>query len=314
MKNNVLFITEKYCDGNPDMGLTNHYHNLFDSLQSTNLYSSITIAHFDEIYSTYNRHFDDFTEGILDEYKPDTIIVSHLGASPLNPTVRTYHTIKKRNIKLVFMWPDTREWVYNAIRELYPYSDLHVSWGCERDDNDTLNDKHMWLWAPQNPALYFDDKKTIDVSFIGTLNGYNNIRLNYIQYLVNNKVPINFTGGQREEKLSVQQYAEFVRKSKINLNFSVSAEIKTHQCKGRVFEILASNSLLLESENYATKRRLTPGTHYIEFSNESDLKDKIEYFLKNESERIEKEKNELNIYNEKYTATSFWSSVFERIK
>jgi hypothetical protein len=314
MNNDVLFITEKWCDGDPNEVLTNNFHNLFNSLQSTNLYSTITLSHFDEIYYTCKQHYDYYIEEILDTYKPTVIVVSQLGNSHMNPTIRTYKTIKDRNIKLVFTWPDTREWVYDAIKILSPYADLHVSWACEQDDKNILDNNHIWLWTPEDPTLYRDDIKSTDVSFIGSINGYNSIRLNCINFLLQNKIPIFVSGGQREKKLSPEDYAKYIRTSKINVNFSESALIGTFQCKGRVFETLLSNSLLLEKKNECTRRRFTPGEHYIEFDNEIDLKDKIEYFLVNEKERIDIAKNGFDYCNKKYSAKEYWTAIFERIK
>lgn len=314
MKNNVLFITEKWCDGKESVGLTNNFHNLFGSLQNTNLYSSITLSHYDELYHNYNHHYDDFADQVLDEHHPDVVVVCHMGDSHLNPTNKTYKKIKERNIKLVFMWPDTRMWVYPAIEKLTLYADLHVSWASEKSDEETLCDNHVWMWTPEDSTLYFDGEKKIDVSFIGSLFGYNNIRLNYINYLINNGVHVFRAGGQREDKLSWEDYAQFIRSSKININFSESALIGTFQCKGRVFESISSNSFLLEKENECTRRRFKVGEHYVEFNTEQDLKDKISYFLKNEKERIEIANNAYNFYNKNYSSTIFWKTIFERIK
>lgn len=305
----VLFVTEKWCDGNPEMGLTNHYHNLFGALKSTGL-AEIAMAHYDEIQYNTGTHFDFHAKRIMDEHTPDVMVVSHWGTNYLNPSMKTYREAKKRGIKLVFTWPDTREWVLDSIKSL-DIADLHVSWACEGDE--PLCDKHVWLWTPEDPTLYFDDTKTTGVSFIGSCNGYRNVRVNYINYLLNNNIPIVVSGGQREHKLNAEEYARKIRTSKININFSESAYPGIHQCKGRVFESLASNSLLLESQNVATRRKLTPGVHYVEFTSEIDLKDKIQYYLKNVAEREGISKCGYEYFHQNYTPTAYWNIVFSRI-
>ena len=307
----VLFITEKWCDGSPASGLTNHHHNLFSSLKSTNL-AEVSTAHFDEIMYEKKTHFDFHAKRILDEYNPEIVVVSHLGMSYLNPSMKTYREIKRRGIKLIFIWPDTREWIPQAIQDLN-IADLHISWACEDNDDHPICANHVWMWTPEDPTLYFDDIKTTDVSFIGSLNGYRNIRLNHVNYLVENGIPIIVSGGQREHKLDANGYAKQIRTSRININFSESAYPGIHQCKGRVFESMASNSLLLESENVATRRRAVPGVHYIEFKSEVDLKEKVLYFLKNTAERDDIAKRGYNLYKQKYTADIYWNTVFERI-
>jgi hypothetical protein len=226
--------------------------------------------------------------------------------------MKTYKEIKRRGIKLVFVWPDTREWIPQVIQNL-DIADLHISWACEDDDNRPICSNHVWMWTPEDPALYFNDVKTIDVSFIGSLNGYRNVRLNYINYLRGNGIPVIVSGGQREHKLDADSYAKQIRTSKININFSESAYPNIHQCKGRVFETMASNSLLLESENVATRRKAVPGVHYIEFKSEIDLKEKILYFLNNSTERNDIAERGYNLYNQKYTAGVYWKTIFERI-
>ena len=308
----VLFITEKWCDANPECGLTNHTHNLYGSLKNTNL-AEINNAFYDEMCLTSGTHFDLHAKSVLNKHNPEIVVVSHMGQSYLNPSIKTYNEIKKRGIKLVFIWPDTREWIPDAILSLKNVADLQISWACENDDDKPIYKNHVWMWTPEDETLYFDDTKTTDVSFVGSLNGYLGTRLRYVQFLKSNDIPLTVSGGQREKKLDCNDYAKLIRQSKINLNFSESAFPGIHQCKGRVFETLCSNSLLLESNNVATRRRFVPNEHYIEFSSEWDLKDKIVYFLNNESQLKEIAKNGNEEYKKKYSAYVYWKTVFERI-
>lgn len=314
MKNDVLFITDKWVDGNPNGQPSGLFNVLMGTLESTSLWSSITMSHFDEFFHTYKTHYDNVIEKILDEYTPTVAVVSHIGDSFLNPTNKTYEIIKRKNIKLVFMWPDTRMWVPDSINQLAPFANLHISFCSEKEDNDILCKNHIWMWAPADPRLFYDDTKSVDVSFIGSLQGYNGSRLDRVNFLLQNGVNLKLNGGQRERKLTDQEYAKCIRTSKINLNFSDAALSGIHQCKGRVFEVISSNSFLLENENYATRRRLIPNVHYVEYKNNTDLKDKIEYFLKNEAERKEISQNAYDILQKKYSANVFWNTIFDKIK
>lgn len=316
MKRDVLFITEKWCDGNPDTGLTNHFHNMFGSLSRLGIVDSITLAHYDEIFRDHNCHFDQFVDVILEEYKPNIIVTCHMGDSPLNPTRESYKSFQKSGAKVVVAWPDTRDWVFDIINRLDPFVDLHVSWCSEGEDEKPINKNHMWLWSPEDDDLYYDDgkEKTIDVSFIGSLCGYNNIRQNYINYLIDHNISIFTNGGLREKKLTPKEYADFIRNSKISVNFSMSGKVSTYQCKGRVFESIACNSFLLEMANECTPRRFTPGEHYAEFTSPEDLKNKIEYYLNHEEERKIIAKKAYDVYQEKYTAKHYWQTIFDRIQ
>ena len=310
---NVLFITEKWCDGNPKTGLTNHYHNLFNTLRNSNLATDIAIAHYDELYYEHKIHIDDAIEHYIEEYKPNVVVTSHWGTSPLNPSYRTYNILKEKGIKSIVIWPDTRDWAVNTILSL-PQVDLHVSGGAEFDYE--LAPNHGWIMAAQDESLYYDDVKTNVVSFIGSIEGYGGVRQHYVNYLKQNGVNIVAAGGQREHKLSVEEYARLVRISKMNINFGHSAKIGTFQCKGRVTEIIASNSLLLEYKCGLVQKqlKLVPGKDFIEFESPEDLKNKIDYFIKNENEAKDIARNGYNVYNENYTSFHYWNTMFERIK
>ncbi len=120
-------------------------------------------------------------------------------------------------------------------------------------------------------------------------------------------------GGQREEKLSPHQYAELIRRTKIGLNFSLSPAM-FHQTKGRVFEILASGSMLLEFKNPATESLLTNGVDYVDFNSSHELIDKIRYYVEHEDERLKIANQGYETYQKKYTAQIFWDTIMDRIK
>lgn len=307
-----MFITEKWCDGNPNMGLTNHYHNIFSSLNNTEMAEDIIIGHFDEIYYENKIHIDSFMGGLLDENSPDVVVVSFLGTHPTNPTKISFDEMIKRGIKTVVKWPDTRDWACDLIKSM-DYVDLHVSWCSEAPDDEILGPNHIWMWSPEDETLYFEDIKTTDVSFIGSIGGYANVRKDYIDFLLSKGIKVITGGGQRENKLSPEEYARLIRKSRININFSSSAKIGTHQCKGRVFESLASGTLLLESKNECTRRRFTPGKHYVEFDSPESLLERVKYFIENNEEREIISNNGYTHYVNNYSAKNYWGIIFDRL-
>ena len=85
------------------------------------------------------------------------------------------------------------------------------------------------------------------------------------------------------------------------------------QIKGRVFEVLASNSMLLEKENEATKKLFIPGVDYVEFSTQDDFIDKVKYYLSRPEEVKKIALSGHNSYNEKYTAKMFWTAILNKI-
>ena len=311
---NVLFITEKWCEGLPQMGLTNNYHNLFGSLNSCE-FDNVTfnVAHMDEYSHLKKQHIDTFIPTLYERMKPDVVIYSLLGKSHLNPTERSYRFLKNNGVKNIFMWPDMRpDWGIKEVEELESsgFSDLHVCWGSEKIIPTQHGDKVLWLWAPQDKNLYKPtEEQDIPVSFIGSTR--HRERQVYLSQLLNSGFNIFIKGGQREQGLSPSQYASFIRRSQISINFPGSDV--GDQCKGRVWEILASKSMMLERENEATRKMLTPGKDYIEYKNVEDLKDKINYYLNNPEERYKIAKQGNDTFNKMYTATHFWKKTFGAI-
>ena len=102
----ALFITEKWCDGDPRKGITNSYHNLFGTFSFTFPEASMGVLHLDEIPLLHGKHVDSFIPQAIDAYNPDVVIVSHLGSSELNPNISSYSYIKSKGIPICFTWPD----------------------------------------------------------------------------------------------------------------------------------------------------------------------------------------------------------------
>jgi hypothetical protein len=313
----VLFVTEKWCDaGRPEKGLTNNYHNLFRTFESTFPDISYSIAHMDEYALLKQKNIDSFLPSLIDKISPDIIIFSLLGKSHLNPSEVSFRHAKDAGCKTVFIWPDVFDgWGRSEIMKLNEknLADLHVCWASEQNlDNDY--DNLLWTWTPEDETLYFPlengEKADIDVSFVGSPRYAE--RQNYLNYLLGTDIKINIAGGQREESLAPFKYAELIRRSKINLNFPGGPD-GYDQVKGRVFETLASRSLLMERKNSATSQYLTDGKHYITFENESDLEEKIRYYLKHEEEREQIANDGYSLFKERYTAEIFWKNVMKEL-
>ncbi len=310
-KHKVLFISEKWCDANPNMGLTNNYHNLFATFKNAYPNNDFNVLHFDEYALTNMKHVDNIIPKVCEKLKPDYVIFSLLGNSHLNPSKESYEQFKKINSKLIFIWPDvSNNWGIPQITgELKPFADLHVSFGCE---SNLEEENLLELWAPQDEKLYYPtDEQDINVSFLGSIN--NQERQLYLFYLLNAGVNVIIKGGQRAEKLTPETYASFIRKSKISLNFPSNAN-GFDQCKGRVWEILASKSLLMERKNKATRGMLGEAGHcYIDYENEADLKNKVEYYLSHEEERKKIAEEGYKWYLRRYSSKQFWKEVFIKV-
>jgi len=311
----LLFVTEKWCDAKPELGLTNNFHNLFNSFSQTQNGFIYNTIHLDESAIIYKQHIDSVLIDYCKNNEVDIIVFCYLAHTSYNPSLDIIRQLKNMNKKLCFMWPDSGDWAFNRINELSNISDLHVSW-----DNPTSNfhnsiikcKNHINLWVPQDSSMFFNDiDKNIDVSFIGS-DRY--MDRNYFLNILKSRCPyVIIRGGQREEKLSPEMYASLIRKSKIGINFSISPA-QFYQTKGRIFEILASGSMLLEYKNPATEKLFIDGTDYISFDSPDTLIQNIEYFLNNEDERLKIANNGYIKYKNNYTAFHFWKRILDLLQ
>lgn len=314
MKKHLLFCCEKWCAGTPHMGLTNSFHNLFNSFSQVRDDYIYNTLHLDESYLIYEKGIDDTLIKYCINFKPEIVIFCLLGGSNLNPHINTYYKLKNMGIKLCFMWPDTNKWAIDIILNLKDVIDLSISWDnpvSTLHTNTVFPTNHKFMWTPEDGNLFYNDIKDIDVSFVGSTNYPD--RNNILSTLLI-KRHIYIDGGQRNRQLTPDKYAKIIRSSKICINFSKSPCQTYYQTKGRVFETLSSKGLLLESKNQSTSKFFTPGIDYVEFEDAEDLCQKIDYYLNNEKERINIATNGYLKYHEYYSSQIFWNKILEKLK
>ncbi len=326
MSKKVLFITPKWCDLNPNLSLTNDYHNIFKSFSEFAAQNyTYDVLHLDEAQVTYGSHIDYILPAYVQKYGADIIIFSLLGGSSCNPSLGVYQVLKDLGCYLCVFWPDSGpSWGMETIRSLNPIIDLHVSWDCPKAIehphwqaiyNDRA-DNHIDLWTPECADLYHNrDKKDIDLSFLGSTNKYAD-RTAFVNEMMMKYTHKNIYvgGGQRQGKLTPEEYASIVRRSKIGVNFSLSQTSVFHQLKGHVLEYTASEAMLLESANPITREFYKEGYEYREFISLDDLFSKIEYCFKHEESRQRMATAGYKRYNENYTGNHFWNKLMNRIE
>lgn len=310
---NILFITEKWCDANPFYGLTNSYHNIFGSFKRSSFDSKhkVDIIHYDECMVKKNIHIDVYRDKIWDKFKPDLIVCTLLGNSPMNPSKEFFRFFKEKGTKNVFIWPDIGAgWGINQISEFCDVTYKNIAWASEKN---IKAENLEWLWTPEDPSLfYFDEKqeKDIDICFLGTV--HNNERYSYISQLQSSNLGnVLISGGQRSAKLSETQYAECTRRSKIIVNFPFSPS-GGDQLKGRVFESTACGGLLLERKNEKTSEFYNED-EYVSYTTPEDLIEKCRFYLNNDEERKKIALKGWQKYNSCYSAEHYWKKFFDII-
>ena len=86
-------------------------------------------------------------------------------------------------------------------------------------------------------------------------------------------------------RISQEDMIKVFNQSKINLNLSMSSDKKTVELKGRNFEIPGCGSFLLTGYAPHLEEYYEIGKEVVCFDSLEDLKEKINYYLKNEEER-----------------------------
>lgn len=305
---NILFCTEKWCAANPTFGLTNNFHNLFNSFCQSRPEQFDTL-HLDESSLTYGVGIDSVLLNYVERNHTNVIIFCLLGDSHLNPNMDTYLELKRRGIRTVFMWPDTSNWAINQIMALSGIADLSVSWDnpySSRHNEIPYPENHVMMWVPQDTEMFRPTEQDICASFVGSI--YQD-RANFLRTLGSN---VLISGGQRSGKLTPYDYARLIRRSKISINFAISPCQTYYQTKGRVYEVLASRSLLLESKNPSTAKLFTPGVDYVEFSTPQELNDAIEYYSNHEEERV-RIASSGHVAYQKYNSQKFWDTIINKV-
>jgi spore maturation protein CgeB len=167
------------------------------------------------------------------------------------------------------------------------------------------------MWVPQDENVFkIDGVKDIDVCFVGTTNGYPT-RKHYLNHLNYRGVPLYVSGGQREHALTIEGYAEVLRRSRISINFPDKSD-GTIQAKCRIYESMLCGAMLLEKENNAISRWFTPMEDYVPFVNEDDLIDKIGYYLSRPQEMLQITLRALNKMRSNYSSKNWWVTVYEK--
>jgi hypothetical protein len=300
-------VIEKYCDLNPALGCTSALSDVIGSATSSGVVNP-TVYHYDEYIAAQGYPIDEFLISEVKTHKPSAVIVSYFPVAN-HPKNIKFETLQKINeeVPVIFIWFD---FAHSHIRNLALSSIDYGSLAVVIDVFEKPNDKFLPMWSPRDENLFkLEERKDIDVCFVGSTRDYSE-RTRFLNFL-RNKVNLVISGGQREHNLSIEQYAEVFKRSKISLNFPSKPD-GVIQTKGRIYESMLCGALLFERENDVIKNWFEPMIHYVPFNNEGDLLTKLNYFLHHEKERrlITQKANEK--MKKDYSSKIWWETVLNR--
>lgn len=307
----ILFVTEKYCErGDRSEGnLTNNFHNTFDTADESGLFTREHLW-IDELVDEGN-HINNVLIQEIQIKKPDIIVFSYYGCDyNLNPAINIIAQIKYTypNISLVHLWWDS---IHPCIRQqielLDNYTDLVVNF--DATDLSNITQKAIYPGVPQSKKLFYPDTQIHDITFAGRTDGFYE-RINYLEALKQCSINLNIVGGRTQQKLLPEEYAKWVRQSKININFSNTAH-GWNQIKGRVSECLFSKTLLFEQNNGMLQKYLNDGEHFISFNSIDEFVEKADFYLKNDEERNKIVEAGYNKWVEMFDSSILWRKIYE---
>ncbi len=270
---------------------------------------------------------------------PTVFFYYNQSISKVENTIRleTISWIKKlTKSALVLMSLDlAKPYFENSIRLLSGVADLLVTTDqtASKDIRELMRGRVYQGWHLVDQQTYCDqgEARDIDVSFVGSVVGAYTYRKPIIDYLQKNDVPLFLAGSGLGKRLSNDEYAAVMRRSRIIINFSSFTLLSgwdyhhvtrvfhpydrpMHHLKARVFEAIEAGALLFESENDITPDWFRPYEHYIPFSTKEDLLEKLRYYLDHESERERIAAAARDYAQEHYRPETFWRSIFEKLE
>jgi hypothetical protein len=309
-----LLFRYKYYAGEERLGLSPEEHATFAPLKAAD------IADIEEYYLDL-----DYGSGIMAEEKlinvvvekqPDLIVLSSYDPyRRSHPFLEVLQAIRSHcSIPTILIWHDSiGQAAVDLGHKLNPAVDLYVEQSAQNIMRH-FAEKSIRLWVPMDSSLFHpgDDERDLAVSFVGSTGAYRDLRRGYLDMLRKNGIDLFQAGGQFEKFLVLEEYAAIFRRSKISLNFSESLP-GWYQEKARVYEVIFSGALLMESDNEETRLHFTPMVDYVTFDGEVDLLDKVRYFLEHEEERREIAYSGYCKAVEKFNHDEFWGQTMEKL-
>lgn len=310
----ILFVMEKYCDANPSCGPTLGEHLIVNAVKSSGLVQETKRFYFEVLSQQLGR--ERMSELLLEDcqlFQPDLIIYTPLGGAlgdRLNPTQESM--LKIMNTVRVYLH------LYDAS----PGCGLEVKWLPFANLLGTNSIQTYLYYKNENPKVIMGNApvsqgdfyqknavRDIDISHLGS------IHLNrgeYLNFLKSNSISIFIGGGQRQNRLSVEEYSSILNRSKISINFCRDGSGMT-VIKHRVFEIASCGALLFEESGTDTAKLLDAGRDFITFHDKQELLSLARYYLEHDEERtsiaLSGHKKAIRFYN----ATNVWGYIFEKI-
>ena len=310
----ILFICDKWVNGIKKYGISEWDMGMQRSLESTGL-ADFSAFHFDDYYLINGKLGDAALLEKIAEYQPDLIFLITNKLPGTANKVLQWSTLDEimNNLKIpiVALWGDlpTHEQVIIS-KKLLPYAVFNIGTAITAAlARINRPDKYLYMWVPRDSRVFNNPNKKRDID-VGYLGSPRKDRLPYIIYLIKNGIQVLYGGGEGQEHLSVEQYADRYQRSKIVLSFSRSRVSQV--INARPFEVMLCGAMLLEQESFETMKLYIPYVDYVPYTSKRDMLKKAKYYLAHDEEREKIAQSGQKKTEELYSAKRFWQSVVDR--
>ena len=303
----ALFVVEQYPDCNPALANTGmswpveSYVNTWKDIGA----GEALICHYD------NRHPGETKAEIwklCESNRPDVVLFTEVFGHPSAQLHPIWPQLSSAGIPVVVVWHDSVKGGYRVLDGV----SVNVLVDTRLPRPDIPNS--LCLWPPHNETVFHrgSGDRDIDLLFCSS-RGHKSLPKEWLGYVESRGIKVNWIGGMREDKLSLDECANLCRRAKIGVNFSQDTPSSPHQLKGRVMDVLCTGAMLLEQKNPHTWQMLQDGRDYVAFDSPFSLWNQAQHHLANEGIRLAVAESGWNRSRTDYSSKSWWSAVLNRI-
>lgn len=318
--NRILFLMEKYCDADPKCGPSNSEHQVVGAIESTGLVRETKHFYFDVLSKQFGQ--TKASELLLEDiaiFEPDLIIYTPLGGAlgdQLNPLPQTIRRISDERKLFLYLF-DAKpkcglEWKWLPLVNYLGIADSISSFLYYQQDP-----KIIMAYQAASPRDFYNKnlQRDIDVSFVGSIDPLDQRlphRHEYTKFLKDNGVNIWIGGGQRGQRLSVEEYCNILNRSKISLSFCRDGN-GLPVLKQKVFEIMNCGALFLDDYGTEAARLFEPDEDFVVFHSKEELLKLVRCYLADNEKREAIAQSGYKKATAIYSVRNVWGYVFRKL-
>jgi len=245
-------------------------------------------------------------------YAPDLIV--YIGACGGNvPSVSLFQRLRKDVAPTVHFCSDASDapwWPLLTAYEKARCFSLQVA--LDGSDNWPMRDSQLTALTVVEPAFFKNaqtrhSERPMIFGFAGNAGGR---RANSVKQLIASGLNVRQRDGRED---SYKEFADFLCKCRITINFPDTGSGRYMHVKGRVIEAGYCGVLLLERRNSPTKNWFTPGVDYVEYDDINHAKTLVAYYADHPEEaQAISDRLRARVTSE-HGPTVFWGRVFDRL-